>query len=600
VQRKIKSIITEDEIKTKNDEVDALSETIARELGAEDTIEIKLESKKIRLEIERLEEENPKEFVNFKKEEFKKKLIDEIKKLNPEIKQEELVNAKEYGEMVAETYFGENIIDGQKDDALNANSHYSPGKLENAWTDLKGTTKFLAKKPKEIKAIQQKYKTVKDGLKNVKLPDNLRESRSFENVISSFSNPSANNLFLKTQKYLGWADRVDKLTGGWLTKTTGKVGGQVTSEFAKNSLGVMADQGFKQGFSSVLKGVVGGGVRAAGTATTAGTAAAGTAAGAAGTAATAAGATAVSATGVGAIVVAAAAIVKVVKGAADKIAEKLGISAKKFLEENFGKAGGAVISGAGFLVGLPVLLIGAISATVMTPIILVVLISLFGYQIFMGDAVASLVPPKGDGDQTYYPTPRPTGGGGGGGGGDFPNATCSVANKVILTSQCDYEYVPMRADGGCSHKNVCSSGCGPTSVSEILQAKNSAWNPEYLMKNSDSPYYNVYSCSGGGTAWSTAISAFKQYLGEGSVGEYVDGCTEDDVKKMLCQHNAVMILLSWKGGGHYIVAVGINSDGQLVIKDPGNGKINLYPSDSYYSNKGKTISSCLAIDASYF
>ena len=111
-------------------------------------------------------------------------------------------------------------------------------------------------------------------------------------------------------------------------------------------------------------------------------------------AATAAGAAAVSATGIGAIVVAALAVLKVVKNAVSKIAEKLGIGIKKGLEENFGKVGGAIISGGMFVVGLPFLLIGAISAAVVTPILLLVFGGLFGYQMLLGNSISSLVPPE--------------------------------------------------------------------------------------------------------------------------------------------------------------------------------------------------------------
>ncbi|MFA6359000.1 MAG: NlpC/P60 family protein, partial [Candidatus Omnitrophota bacterium] len=236
--------------------------------------------------------------------------------------------------------------------------------------------------------------SIKGGLKNVNLPGNIKETRSFENVISGFNDQGVSNLFSKTQGYLGWYRRVDKLTGGWLNKTisgTGqklvsKIGNQAVGEFAKNSLGVVAEQGFQKGISTVLSGILSSGVKAV--ATTGTTAAAGVA--------TAAGAVAVSATGIGAIVVAVVAAAKVLKNAVSKIAEKLGIGIKKGLEENFGKIGGAIIGGGMFVLGLPFLLIGAISAAVVGPILLLVLGGLFGYQMLLGNSVSSLVPPQGE------------------------------------------------------------------------------------------------------------------------------------------------------------------------------------------------------------
>lgn len=393
IQSKIKSMVREEEIKTKGEEVLDLIEVISKNLIVEDKKGTEIEVKKVKIELDRWKEEHLNEVNEFKKDSFEKKLLEETKKLNPDLKAEESNNVRAYGKLVSEIYFSESIIDGQKDEALQANNQsYSPGKLENAWTDLRGITNFLAKKPEEIKGIKNKYESIRGVLKNVNLPGNIKETRSFENVISGFNNQGVSNLFSRTQGYLGWYGRVDKLTGGWLNKTMSgagqkiisKIGNQAVGEFAKNSLGVIAEQGFQKGMTTVLSGILSGGVKAAATSGTA------MAAGAA----TAAGAAAVSATGIGAIVVAVAAAAKMLKNAVSKITEKLGIGIKKGLEENFGKLGGAIIGGGMFVVGLPFLLIGAISAVAVGPIILLVFGGLFGYQMLLGNSVSSLVPPK--------------------------------------------------------------------------------------------------------------------------------------------------------------------------------------------------------------
>ncbi|MDD3003107.1 MAG: hypothetical protein PHS06_04555 [Candidatus Shapirobacteria bacterium] len=392
LESKIKSIIGEEEVKTSGEEIKDLIEVISKNLIVEDKQGTEIEVKKIKIEIDRWKEENIGEVNEFKKEVFEKKLLEETKKLNPDLKAEESNNVRAYGKLVSEIYFSESIIDEHKDEALQANNQtYSPGKLENAWTDLRGVTNFLTKKPEEIKAIKNRYESIRGVLKNVNLPGNIKETRSFENVISGFNDQGVNNLFSKTQGYLGWYGRVDKLTGGWLNKTMSgagqklvtKIGNQAVGEFAKNSLGVIAEQGFQKGISTVLSGILGGGVKVA---ATTGTAAVG--------AVTAAGAAAISTTGIGAIVVAVAAAAKMLKNAVSKIAEKLGIGIKKGLEENFGKVGGAIIGGGMFVVGLPFLLIGAISAAAVGPILLLVFGGLFGYQMLMGSSISSLVPPK--------------------------------------------------------------------------------------------------------------------------------------------------------------------------------------------------------------
>ena len=72
----------------------------------------------------------------------------------------------------------------------------------------------------------------------------------------------------------------------------------------------------------------------------------------------------------------------------------MGIGIKKGLEENFGKVGGKIIGGIGSIVAWPAFLIGTASLAVVVPIIIAVFGGLFIYQIFQGNLVSSLVPPK--------------------------------------------------------------------------------------------------------------------------------------------------------------------------------------------------------------
>jgi hypothetical protein len=381
LRSEVRSIIREEEIKTSREEIDDLAEIISKKLGRENNSEFKIEAKKIRLEINKWKEENIKEVNEFRKEEFKNEFEEETKKLNPNLKSEELIKIKECGKLISDVYFDESVIENQKDESLEFNKQqYSPGQLENAWTDLKGVTNFLKRTPGQIKDIKEKYSSIKDGLKNINLPNNLKEVRSFDKVISIFSNEGANGLFNKTILKIG-QNFVDK------------IGNQAIGEFAKNSLNVLAKEGFQKGFGTILNGILSGGVK------TVATTAAGSAAVTGGVAAIGA------ATGPpGWLITAALTVGKFIKDKLGKIAESLGISGKKFLEENFGKVGGKIISGIVSLVALPGVLIGTISATVIGPILIAVFVFLFGYQMFQGSLVSSLVPPKGNyiQEQTDY------------------------------------------------------------------------------------------------------------------------------------------------------------------------------------------------------
>ncbi|HPT66119.1 MAG TPA: NlpC/P60 family protein [Candidatus Woesebacteria bacterium] len=406
----IENIFQEKEIKTSREEVGELVRVIGQESRGKSESEIQIEAKKISLEIERWKEKNPDLSKEYKKEEFKKNFHEEAKKINPSLSEEQSKKIEEYGELVSDNSFDKNVLDGYQNEALEANKDFGPGKLENSWSDLKQVVNFIQKSPEEIKNIKDKYNSLKEGLKDVKVPSNSKEVRSFEKIVSSLNNPGTDQLFSKTKNFLGRLDKIDKLTGGWLNKTVtdagmkmvSKIGNQTIQEFATNSLNVLVKEGFQQGFSTVLNGVLSGGVKAAATTGTTGgvatatgvaaTSATGAAAGATGAAAggaaaaTGAAAAGLSATGIGAIVVAAAAVLKVVKDVGNKIAEKLGIDTKQFFEEKFGKVGGFFVK--------QTIKITTITTISLIPIIVVgLVIFLFINAISTGSSVSSLVPP---------------------------------------------------------------------------------------------------------------------------------------------------------------------------------------------------------------
>ncbi|MFA7676110.1 MAG: hypothetical protein WCY28_01740, partial [Candidatus Shapirobacteria bacterium] len=358
IRSEIRSIINEEQIKTSNEEINDLASTISKNLGIENNSETKIEAKKIWIELDKWKKEKIKEIEDFKKEEFKNKFIEETKKLNTDLKEEEVSSVKKYAEEIAAIFSKNNEIDDCKNEILEKNSQFSPGQLQNSLTDLKGIVQFLKKSPEEIKEKIETVKSIKEKLKDIKLP-NSRELRSFEKITATFNRNGENGLFSETQKYLGWADRVDKLTGGWLNKTVteagvkivSKIGNQAVQEFATNSLNVLAKEGFQKGFQTVLKGIMSGGVKAAGTSVAASGAAAGATGGA-----IAAGA----ATGPPGWIVAAAVLAiqikKKIKDIGSNVAEKLGIGLKRGLEKNFGKVGAKIIGFIGPILALPTLI----------------------------------------------------------------------------------------------------------------------------------------------------------------------------------------------------------------------------------------------------
>ena len=395
IVEEIKAIIREDEIKTKSEEIADLAKKVAQELKQENNSEISIEAKKIVLEIENLKENYSQEIEVFKKSEFEEKFIEESLKLNPEIKPIEIEALKEYGKMVADNVVAKSIIDGEKDSALLDNSQdFSPGKLENAWVDLKTVNNFLVKDKQEIEVIKNRNIEIKRVIEKINLPTQIKEVRSFENIMAQFKDNRFNQLFNKAQNFLKVGNNISKISGNWTNKALlkggekliSKIGNQAVKEFASNALGVVAKEGFKKGVETVLKGVLGKGVQAV-----------------AGKLLGTAAATALSSTGIGALVVAGVAVGKKVLKFFENIANKLGINSKKFFEENFGKVGGAILSTATALISIPLLAIGTITAAAVLPVILLVFGGLFVYQQFIiAPMVSSLVPPSGGSSEYDY------------------------------------------------------------------------------------------------------------------------------------------------------------------------------------------------------
>ncbi|MDD2483003.1 MAG: hypothetical protein PHE32_00515 [Candidatus Shapirobacteria bacterium] len=394
---KIDSIVKEKEIKTVNEKINDLAQTISKSPEMSSNSEIGMMAKKIELATEELTKQHLQEVEELKKEDFIKSFEDEAKKINPKLSEDQLKNIKDYGELVAKNSFGENILDDYQNEALETNKEFGPGKLENSWSDLKQVVNFLQKSPEEIKDVKEKYNSIKDKLKEIKLPSNFKEVRSFEEIILNLGKSSIDDLFSKTKNYLSWADKVDKLTGGWLNKTVtkagqkviSKIGNQTIQEFAKNGLEKIASEGFEKGFTNILKGVLEGGIKT--TASTGGGAAAGAEiAGAAGSAVSGAAESAVisAATGTTGGIITGATAGRTAAGVITSGVEVGGTAAGV----TGGTAAGGVAAG-GTAVSAPAVAVIAI-------VVIAVVLGLFIYQLFQGSSVSSLVPPKGNIDPT--------------------------------------------------------------------------------------------------------------------------------------------------------------------------------------------------------
>jgi len=496
---KIDRIVKGTDVTTTAENASELAGIISKSSELRNDSGIGVMAKRIELEAEKLIEQYPKEIEELKKEDFKDNFNKELTEKNSNLDENQLKNAQEYRDLVAKNSFDKSIIDGQQNEALEANNQlFGPGKLENAWMDLKTTVNFLQKSPEEIKSIKEKYNSLKGKLDGVELPSGSKEARSFERMMTVLNNPKADDLFSRTKKYLGWADRVDKLTGGWLNKTVTdagvkvfeKIGTQAMQEFATNALGQMAEHGFQQGFSNILNGILSGGVKkgvelgiktGAEVAVKTGAKVALTTGAELGTEAVVGTVGGVSTGGILTIAMIVLEALKAVKKVGNKIAEKLGISSKKFLEENFGKGVGTVlrfiVAGATALLAIPALIISAIVATIsaiLLPVTILV-VTVFTVFTFLQNSIMSVISPT---DETTIEIPVAAGG-----NINLPPITDSVDGQKIVTMA--------RSLIG----NVCYYFGGGHNSSEPFSGVDPRWGNQVSMDKSNRPIYGL-DCSG--------------------------------------------------------------------------------------------------------
>jgi len=390
-------------IKTDSEEVADLADKIANAMGREKDAEIMVEAKKIQISRKEYENQNIEKVRDYQKVNFEKDFVEETIKLNPNLNEDQISLIKKKADIIADVYFGNNGIEDQKNSALEFNQDSPRGARNTAWTDMQGITSLLKRSPKELEKIKGEYQDIKNRLGEINLP-NIDKLKSFEGIMTSLQDPITNKLFGRAQKYVQLFDRIDTLTGGWLKRTTiewggkfaTKIGNQAVSTFVQNSMSVLAEKGFEQGLSTILKGVFSGGVKATGTAAV--KAGAGAAAKAGGKAVASFGVKLLAKLGIEAGVatvpvagwVVALALValdivigaiKIAKKIGDKIAEKLNLKLgiKDWLQDNLGKFAGGItnffVKAAMVVVAIPTIIGGAAVAsvaTVLAPIAIIV------------------------------------------------------------------------------------------------------------------------------------------------------------------------------------------------------------------------------------
>lgn len=421
---KVENVIREEIYKeltseTKDVQESSLDEKLVRAIQRTDEIEIEQELKttiktqaiRIGKQTEDWVQNNENNFSEIKGQVLAEKIEQQILSENKNITLDQSRNIQEYSKILKEIYTSPSVLSQYKKDlVLKIESpEVNKDQSKEAWTDLRGLTQILKMKPGEFDQFVSRYKQVKNGLGNIKLPYNIKESRSLDSIIRLSDNPAIKSLINRAQRYVGTFEKITNITNGKFMSgfyerigikigkgVIEKIGNQAVKAFAENSLQIIAKNGLEKGIGVILRGVLSGGVKAGATAA----AGAGTAAATGGAMAAAGASATVPVVGwiVAGVILAIEAGVKLMK-MAGKLAKKLNIDLgiKKFLQETLGNFFGGVVD-FGLKVGTvllaPAAFIGIGAIATITPVIVSVIVGIFAYQLLLGSQVSSLVPPK--------------------------------------------------------------------------------------------------------------------------------------------------------------------------------------------------------------
>jgi hypothetical protein len=160
-------------------------------------------------------------------------------------------------------------------------------------------------------------------------------------------------------------------------------------------------------------------------------------------------------------------------------------------------------------------------------------------------------------------------------GETFPGAECDVSSAVVPEKQCDGTWantslIGARCSGG-GPGTICSSGCGPTSVSMLLRHINGGLTPPGTIFEAGSPYSSM-GCDG-----SSLQQAITSLSNHGLNAQMAAGssCSPKDIAGWICQHKVVLVLANFyhnssdltSFGGHFILAVAVKG-GKIYSADP--------------------------------
>jgi len=152
---------------------------------------------------------------------------------------------------------------------------------------------------------------------------------------------------------------------------------------------------------------------------------------------------------------------------------------------------------------------------------------------------------------------------------DDKPAPGKTINKCVHYLQWDSKWKNKKYSTHTSKQTIGNSGCGPTSMAQIM----ATWidpkiTPVEMCELAIKGGYRTYDS---GTAWGYFKYVFKQYDG---FSKYIETKSVETLKSALAEGALAVCSMNsndnkfWTSGGHYITAIGFDSDGYIYANDP--------------------------------
>ncbi len=292
LKAEIKNIVLQNDLMSSSDEASSLLRVLSGQSSVPETETI-IKAKESVLEINKWDIDSVRAYRG---ENLTNSIVEETKKDNPEMTDDQVKTVKSLAENVNKLYNSDGGIEDQKDAVLAENQTESIGKVKNAWNDTQGINGLLKQTPKNFDEIVKNDEQITSKLQNdgIKIPyQKFDKLASYDRVMNSIKNPEMRKFVESARSRFKTLDRITngkfgQITNRFVSRINGerlrsvannffnksivkitngfasKIGNQAVKSFVQNSMGTILKNGISGGIKTIAKGAMKKGVQLAG------------------------------------------------------------------------------------------------------------------------------------------------------------------------------------------------------------------------------------------------------------------------------------------------------------------------------------------------